>query len=123
MNNENQFSTDGVGPLVTEKLSSAKVSVPAAASDKTGEKNKAARSGCGSSPTAVQDLFLNGVRRENIDVVIYLTDGTQERGVVRAFDTFTLLVENRNSGKSQLVYKHAVARIFPVRMPAELKQK
>lgn len=69
------------------------------------------------SPTAVQDMFLNGLRRENIDVVLYFCDGSQERGVVRAFDTFTLLVENRSNGKVQLVYKHSVARIFPVRTP------
>lgn len=68
--------------------------------------------------TALQDMFLNGLRRENIDVVVYFTDGTQERGVVRAFDTFTLLLENRGSGKAQLIYKHAVARIFPVRTPS-----
>ena len=71
----------------------------------------------GSSPTAMQDMFLNGLRRENIDVVIYLSDGAQERGVVRGFDTFTILLENRNSGKSQLIYKHAVIRIFPTRNP------
>ena len=70
------------------------------------------------SPTALQDMFLNGLRRENIDVVVYLCDGTQERGTVRGFDTFTILLENRNSGKSQLIYKHAVARIFPTRNPA-----
>ncbi|HVF11330.1 MAG TPA: RNA chaperone Hfq [Abditibacteriaceae bacterium] len=63
-------------------------------------------------------MFLNGLRRENIDVVIYFGDGSQERGAVRAFDTFTILLENRQSGKAQLIYKHAVARIFPVRTPS-----
>src|SRR5438067_1813235 len=38
----------------------------------------------GPTSTAVQDTFLNGLRRENIDVVIYFLDGSQERGVVRA---------------------------------------
>jgi host factor-I protein len=77
----------------------------------------ASKSG-GHSPTALQDMFLNGLRRENIDVVIYFCDGSQERGAVRAFDTFTILLENRQSGKAQLIYKHAVARIFPVRTPS-----
>lgn len=72
----------------------------------------------GHSPTALQDMFLNGLRRENIDVVMYFCDGSQERGAVRAFDTFTILLENRQSGKAQLIYKHAVARIFPVRTPS-----
>lgn len=74
----------------------------------------------GNSPTALQDAFLNGLRRENIDVVVYFCDGSQERGAVRAFDTFTILLENRNSGKSQLLYKHSVARIFPTRSPSNL---
>lgn len=87
------------------------------ASPSNGRGENGGRSGPHSS-TALQDLFLNGLRRENIDVVVYFCDGTQERGVVRAFDTFTLLLENRGSGKAQLVYKHAVARIFPVRTPS-----
>lgn len=69
------------------------------------------------SPTALQDMFLNGLRRENIDAVVYFCDGSQERGAVRAFDTFTILLENRSSGKLQLIYKHAIARIFPTRCP------
>lgn len=67
--------------------------------------------------TTLQDTFLNGLRREKIDTVIYFSDGSQERGTVRAFDTFTILLEHRASGKTQLVYKHAVARIFPTRAP------
>ncbi|MBV9864157.1 MAG: RNA chaperone Hfq [Abitibacteriaceae bacterium] len=65
-------------------------------------------------------MFLNGLRRENIDVVIYFCDGSQERGAIRAFDTFTVLLENRNSGKAQLIYKHAISRIFPTRTPSQL---
>jgi host factor-I protein len=72
------------------------------------------------SGTALQDMFLNGLRRENIDVVVYFCDGSQERGSVRAFDTFTILLENRGSGKVQLVYKHSIARIFPTRSPSQL---
>ena len=72
------------------------------------------------SPTALQDMFLNGLRREHIDVVIYCCDGSQERGAVRAFDTFTILLENRSSGKVQLIYKHAISRIFPTRPPSHL---
>ena len=80
----------------------------------------AGKAAFGSSPTALQDMFLNGLRRENIDVVIYFCDGSQERGAIRAFDTFTILLENRNSGKAQLLYKHAIARIFPTRTPTQL---
>lgn len=75
------------------------------------------KSGGHGSATALQDMFLNGLRRENIDAVVYFCDGSQERGAVRAFDTFTILLENRSSGKLQLVYKHSIARIFPTRCP------
>ena len=77
----------------------------------------AGKAGGHGSPMALQDMFLNGLRRENIDAVVYFCDGSQERGAVRAFDTFTILLENRSSGKLQLIYKHAVARIFPTRCP------
>lgn len=139
MKNENPLSIDDVRdasrPLVVEDLTVAQPAPPAAKlrehrpqqndspDAQPSRKEKPSRSGPGTSPTALQDLFLNGLRRENIDVVIYFTDGSQERGVVRAFDTFTLLVENRNSGKAQLIYKHAVTRIFPVRTPSDLKMR
>ena len=59
----------------------------------------------------VQDAFLNYVRKENIPVVIYLTNGFQIRGLVRGFDNFSVIIEN--DGKQQLVYKHAVSTISP----------
>lgn len=147
MKNDPQFSQDGAelqdkmmataagdSPLIVEKLDADNPSAERAgksgpehapaekpATEKPAvEKAKPNRPAFNSSPTALQDLFLNGLRREAIDVVLYFTDGSQERGVLRAFDTFTLLVENRNSGKSQLVYKHAITRIFPVRTPSDL---
>ena len=113
-------ASDGVvGDAAVVKPTDNGNDAPAPASNGRGENG--GRSGPHSS-TAIQDLFLNGLRRENIDVVVYFCDGTQERGVVRAFDTFTLLLENRGSGKAQLVYKHAVARIFPVRTPSNITQ-
>ncbi|MCS6860747.1 MAG: RNA chaperone Hfq [Abditibacteriales bacterium] len=70
-----------------------------------------------SSPGNLQDNFLNGIRKENVGVVIYLTNGSQLRGNIKAFDNFTLLLES--NGKLQLVYKHAVSTISPVRSPGE----
>jgi host factor-I protein len=68
-------------------------------------------------PGNLQDNFLNGIRKENIGVVIYLTNGSQLRGNVKAFDNFTILLES--GGKLQLVYKHAVSTISPIRSPGE----
>ena len=62
----------------------------------------------------LQDLFLNQVRKENVGVMIYLIGGVQLRGNVRGFDSFTILLDT--PGKPvQLVYKHAITSIVPMR--------
>ena len=61
----------------------------------------------------LQDSFLNQIRKENIPVIIYLANGFQLRGAVRGFDNFTVILEN--DGKQQLVYKHAISTITPIR--------
>jgi host factor-I protein len=61
----------------------------------------------------IQDNFLNSIRRENIPVIIYLVNGFQIRGVVKAFDNFTIIVESE--GKQQMVYKHAISTFTPMR--------
>jgi len=60
-----------------------------------------------------QDLVLNQVRRENMSVTIYLTNGFQIRGLVRAFDSYVILVESES--KLQMIYKHAVSTVIPLR--------
>ena len=62
----------------------------------------------------LQDTFLNQVRKENIGVMIYLIGGVQLRGNVRGFDSITILLDS--PGKpTQLVYKHAITSIVPMR--------
>lgn len=61
----------------------------------------------------LQDSFLNQIRKENIPVIIYLANGFQLRGSVRGFDNFTVILEN--DGKQQMVYKHAISTITPIR--------
>jgi len=62
----------------------------------------------------LQDNFLNQVRKENILVTIYLISGVQLKGLVRGFDSFTVVLET--PGKpAQLVYKHAMASVVPAR--------
>ena len=60
----------------------------------------------------LQDGFLNEVRKEGIQVTIFLLSGVPLKGLVRGFDSFTVLLDS--PGKpSQLVYKHAIASIVP----------
>jgi host factor-I protein len=62
----------------------------------------------------LQDSFLNQIRKENnLPVIIYLINGFQLRGVVKGFDNFTVIIEN--DGKQQLVYKHAISTITPLK--------
>lgn len=61
----------------------------------------------------LQDTFLNQVRKENMPVTIYLVNGFQLKGIVRGFDNFTVVLEFE--GKQQMVYKHAISTIMPIR--------
>ncbi len=61
----------------------------------------------------LQDTFLNQARKENMLTTVFLVNGYQIKGVVRSFDNFTILLEVE--GKQQLVYKHAVSTIIPMR--------
>lgn len=62
----------------------------------------------------LQDVFLNQVRKEHIAVTIYLTNGFQLKGVVKGFDNFTVVLDTE--GRQQLVYKHAISTISPMKM-------
>lgn len=64
-------------------------------------------------PVNIQDTFLNQVRKERIPVIVYLVNGFQIRGAVKAFDNFTIVVES--DGKQQMVYKHAISTFIPMR--------
>ncbi|NLB51889.1 MAG: RNA chaperone Hfq [Syntrophomonadaceae bacterium] len=61
----------------------------------------------------LQDIFLNQVRKEKIAVTIYLVNGFQIKGMVKGFDNFTVVVEL--DGKQQLVYKHAISTVAPIK--------
>ncbi len=62
----------------------------------------------------LQDVFLNQVRKEHIAVTIYLTNGFQLKGMVKGFDNFTVVLDTE--GKQQLVYKHAISTISPMKI-------
>ena len=74
----------------------------------------------------LQDNFLNQVRKDNILVTVYLISGVQLKGMVRGFDSFTVVLES--PGKpAQIVYKHAIASVVPMRpvnmMPREDREE
>lgn len=61
----------------------------------------------------IQDFFLNQIRKENIPVTVYLLNGFQLRGYIKAFDNFTIVIDSE--GKQQLIYKHAISTFTPSR--------
>lgn len=61
----------------------------------------------------LQDLFLNQARADRIAVTIFLTNGFQFKGMVKGFDSYTIILDC--DGKQNLVYKHAVSTIIPAR--------
>lgn len=65
----------------------------------------------------LQEQFLYQARRERIGLTVFLMNGYQMRGVVTGYDSFTVVLDCE--GKQELVYKHAISTIIPVR-PAEL---
>ena len=61
----------------------------------------------------LQDLFLLTARRERVSVTVFLVNGFQMRGVVTGFDSFVVMLES--DGKQQMLYKHAISTIVPLR--------
>jgi host factor-I protein len=61
------------------------------------------------APQNIQDGFLNTVRKERLQVTIYLVSGVKLTGRVRSFDRFSLVLEGNN--QEQLVFKHAISTI------------
>jgi len=65
-----------------------------------------------------QDLLLSKIRKEKIPITVYLTSGFQIRGSLAAFDNYVVIVET--DGKQQMVYKHAISTIVPLRAVLEI---
>ncbi len=60
---------------------------------------------------SLQDFFLNTLRREKMQVSIYLVNGIKLLGHVEAFDNFVVILGHNNT--SQVVYKHSISTIVP----------
>jgi len=60
---------------------------------------------------ALQDTFLDHLRKHEVPVTMFLTNGVRLQGYVGRFDSYSvLLVRDR---QVQLVYKHAISTIMP----------
>lgn len=61
---------------------------------------------------ALQDPFLNILRREKVPVSIFLVNGIKLQGQIESFDQFVVLLRN---SVNQMIYKHAISTVVPAR--------
>ncbi len=61
----------------------------------------------------LQDAILKEVRRDKVPVTIFLMNGFQLRGIITGFDSFVVLLVT--DGKQQMIYKHAISTLVPIR--------
>ncbi len=61
---------------------------------------------------ALQDPFLNILRKERVPVSVYLVNGIKLQGQIESFDQFVVLLKN---SVSQMIYKHAISTVVPSR--------
>lgn len=69
------------------------------------------------SSNSVQDEFLGVLRKEKVQVSIFMVNGIKLQGVIEDFDQFIVTLKNVNT---QVVYKHAISTVMPsknIRMP------
>ncbi|WP_295866860.1 RNA chaperone Hfq [uncultured Oscillibacter sp.] len=63
--------------------------------------------------TNLQELFLTRARRDRVPSTLFLMNGFQMRGVITGFDAFVVVLDS--DGKQQVIYKHAISTIVPMR--------
>jgi len=61
---------------------------------------------------ALQDPYLNTLRKERVPVSIFLVNGIKLQGQIESFDQFVVLLKN---SVSQMIYKHAISTVVPSR--------
>ncbi len=61
----------------------------------------------------LQDAILSEVRRDRVPVTLFLMNGFQLRGIVTGFDSFVVVLVT--DGKQQMIYKHAISTLAPMK--------
>jgi host factor-I protein len=69
---------------------------------------------------AVQDPFLNALRKERIPVSIFLVNGIKLQGTIESFDAFIVSLKNVTT---QIIYKHAISTVMPSRNPSSFSSE
>ena len=61
----------------------------------------------------LQDAILKEVRRDKVPVTLFLMNGFQLRGTITGFDSFVVVLVT--DGKQQMIYKHAISTLAPIK--------
>jgi host factor-I protein len=61
----------------------------------------------------LQEAILQEVRRDRVPVTLFLMNGFQLRGVITGYDNFVVVLVS--DGKQQMIYKHAISTLAPIR--------
>ena len=61
----------------------------------------------------LQEAILNEVRKDKVPVTLFLMNGFQLRGTITGFDSFVVVLVT--DGKQQMIYKHAISTLVPIR--------
>ena len=66
-----------------------------------------------SDTTNLQEAILTECRKDKVPVTLFLMNGFQLRGIVTGFDSFVVVLVS--VGKQQMIYKHAISTLAPIR--------
>ena len=61
----------------------------------------------------LEEAILQEVCREKVPVTLFLMNGFQLRGTVTSFDGCCVVLVS--DGKQQMIYKHAISTLAPIR--------
>ena len=61
----------------------------------------------------LQEAILIECRKDKVPVTLFLMNGFQLRGIVTGFDSFVVVLVS--DGKQQMIYKHAISTLAPIR--------
>jgi len=61
----------------------------------------------------LQEAILRECRKEKVPVTLFLMNGFQLRGIVTGYDSFVVVLVS--DGKQQMIYKHAISTLAPIR--------
>ena len=61
----------------------------------------------------LQEAVLRECIKDKVPLTLFLMNGFQLRGIVTGFDSFVVVLVS--DGKQQMIYKHAISTLAPIR--------